>query len=346
MFNKNLKYYRLRKNMSKRELASKIDVTPMAITNYENGTRKPGMEILKLMASALEVKVSDFLAVRNESLSFSHGEFRKYTALLKNQQEYVRESVEDYFGRFFDAVELLGGDVLINAPKCNEIPLSDSAEDDACKMREYLRVGSEGPVGDLVEVLENQGVLMYPCAIDSDHFSGMNGCVDGRPYITFNNNMTPERIRSTIAHELAHALFVWPKDMGDKEVEKRATAISGAFLFPKKDVIRELGVHRSAITGDMALVCKEYGISMYLLTMRAQIVGVVSTFAAKDFYIEAAKLGWRKHEPSRIKPEEPLLFKQLVYRAVNEKEISLQRGAELLQISYKEVENECCSFGV
>ena len=30
MFNKNLKYYRLKKNMSKKELASLIGVTPMA----------------------------------------------------------------------------------------------------------------------------------------------------------------------------------------------------------------------------------------------------------------------------------------------------------------------------
>ena len=44
MFNKNLKYYRLKKNMSKKELASLIGVTPMAITYYESGERKPNMD--------------------------------------------------------------------------------------------------------------------------------------------------------------------------------------------------------------------------------------------------------------------------------------------------------------
>ncbi|MCR5058421.1 MAG: helix-turn-helix domain-containing protein, partial [Clostridiales bacterium] len=37
MFNKNLKYYRLQKNMSKKELADKCGVSAMAITHYENG---------------------------------------------------------------------------------------------------------------------------------------------------------------------------------------------------------------------------------------------------------------------------------------------------------------------
>lgn len=37
MLSKNLKYYRLKNNLSKKELASKVNVSPMAITHYENG---------------------------------------------------------------------------------------------------------------------------------------------------------------------------------------------------------------------------------------------------------------------------------------------------------------------
>ena len=91
MFCKNLTYYRLKKRMSKKELAERVHVTPMTITNYENGSRKPSMEILKALATELGVKVSDFLAIRNENLVFSHGEFRKNSSLTKSQQEYVQE---------------------------------------------------------------------------------------------------------------------------------------------------------------------------------------------------------------------------------------------------------------
>ncbi|MCC8060955.1 MAG: helix-turn-helix domain-containing protein, partial [Clostridiales bacterium] len=35
MFHKNLKFYRLKKNMTKKELASLVGVSPMSITYYE-----------------------------------------------------------------------------------------------------------------------------------------------------------------------------------------------------------------------------------------------------------------------------------------------------------------------
>jgi len=71
-------------------------------------------------------------------------------------------------------------------------------------------------------------------------------------------------------------------------------------------------------------------------------VGIVSNSLAKEFYIKANKANWRKAEPQRVRNiEKPLLFNQLVYRAVNEEGISLQRGAELLQIPVAEMDEYC-----
>lgn len=215
MFSKNLKYYRLKKNMSKKELASLVQVTPMAISYYENGERKPGMDIIKALAKALDVKISDF------------------------------------------------------------------------------------------------------------------------------KNMSPERIRSTIVHEMAHFMFIWSRGMEDKEIENRATAISGAFLLSESDAKRELGIRRSAITKDMSLICKEYGISMYLLVKRANLFGIITDNTAKDFYMKAGQHGWKRNEPIRINKEEPMLFSQLVFRAVCENEISIQKGAEILKQSYTFAADQC-----
>ena len=341
MFSKNLKYYRLRKQMTKKDLAEKANITPMAITNYENGERKPSMEILKALAAALDVRVSDFLAVRNENLVFSHGEFRKNSSLSASQQEYIRECVEEYFSRFMTSVEILGGDVLPMAPECHVLFLTPDAEENAAKLREHLGFAKDGPIEDLIGKLENKGILVYECPIDDSKFSGMNGFVNGRPYIVYNPNMTTERNRSTIVHELAHLMFEWPEDLDDKQIEKMATAIGGAFLFPRSDALRELGVHRSAITKDMELIAKEYGISMWLIAKRAQICRIITPAAEKDFYIKSSQWGWRTAEPTRIEKEEPELFKQLVYRAVNEEEISIQRGAELLMVTFNSVKTMC-----
>ena len=343
MFSKNLKYYRLSNHLSKKDLADKVGVTAMAITNYEKGERMPSMDILKALSEALNVRVSDFLAVRNDNIEFMHGEFRKNSNLSVAQQEYVRESVEEYFNRFMTAVEVLGGDVLPQAPACHSIALSADPEENGSALRRHLGFAEDGPIEDLVGKLENKGILVYEIDIDENRFSGMNGLVNGRPYIVLNSMMNPERNRSTAIHELAHLMFVWPEDLDEKKTEKLATAISGAFLFPKSDVQRELGIRRSGITGDMIPVAKEYGVSMYLLVKRAELCQVISPAVEKDFYIHASKAGWKSDEPSRIEKESPTLFNQLVYRAVNEEEISVQRGAELLKVPYEEV-LEMCSF--
>lgn len=342
MFSKNLKYYRLKNAMTKKKLAEKLNVSPMAISNYENGKRKPNMELIKQMAKVLGVRVSDFLAVRNDNLAFCHGDFRKGSTLSVNQQEYVRESVEEYFNRFMTVVEILGGKVLPDTPPTNMLQLTGDSENDACKLREHLSLAVDGPIGNLIEILENKGILIYICELNNDRFSGMSGFVNEHPYIVVNKNMSPERNRSTIVHELSHLMFIWPQDMDSSTIEDHATAISGAFLFPKADVIRELGIRRTVISKDMLFVAQEYGISMFLLVKRAQLSGVITKSLERKFYVKASSAGWRKNEPTRITRENPTLFEQLVFRAVNENEISMQRGAELLKISYDEIVSHCC----
>lgn len=336
MFGKNLKYYRLHSKLSKKELANRVGISAMAITHYENEERKPEIDILRRLASELGVRLADFLAVRSGNHQYAHCEFRKNSVLSKNDQEFICESVEEYFDRFFNVVDALGGEVLPAYPETRCIRVDHDAEEAARLLRDHLGFAADGPIQNIIGAMENKGILLFRCNIENEHFSGMNGTVDGRPYIILNTNMTPERQRSTLVHELAHVFCVFPEDMTEKECEDFATAISGAFLCPGNDMIRELGVKRTRITSDMLMVAKEYGVSTLLLMKRANILGIITRPLYRDFMIRASQHGWRKNEPSRIPEETTSLFEQLTIRAVNEDEISEQRGAELLRISYDE----------
>lgn len=346
MFSKNLKYYRLMKAMSKKDLAAQINVTPMAISHYESGNRIPQMDIIKKIAEVLEVWVSDFLATRNEKIKFCHNEFRKGSTLTKEKQQLIHERIEEHFSRFMDLIEILGEKVLPNAPKCHSLKISLDPEQDAIILRKHLNFAEDGPIDNLIGKLENKGILILVQELDDDKFSGINGFVNDRPYIMLNKNMTTERNRFTTSHELAHLMFDWSDvNLSEAEIEKHANAISGAFLFPKVDVFRELGIRRKCISKDMYMTAKEYGISMMMLAKRAEVLNVISASSAKKFYFLASKHGWRKNEPTRIPEEKALLFEQLVCRAINENEISIQRGAEFLKIPYSQVEEKCCFNG-
>lgn len=344
MFGKNLKYYRLSNNMTMKELADKVGVTSMAISNYESDKRTPNISIFRKLAEILNVKLMDFMVVRNEDLQFKHGEFRKNTALAKTRQELIYESIEEYFNRFFVVVNILGSTVLPMAPRIHNLQLVDDSEISARKLREWLNLSVEGPVNSLITLLENNGVLIYLIDINDDKFSGLNGVVSGRPYITINRNMTPERQRFTIAHELVHMAFKWNDDIDLKTCERIANSIAGAFLLPAKDAVRELGIRRSGIKGDMIVPAKEFGISMICLAYRAKELEIITENAYRSFMIKVSQNGWRRNEPSRIEQESANLFKQLVYRAVEEEAINLQRGAELLNISYKQISEELSQF--
>lgn len=341
MFAKNLKYYRLKKNMSMKALAEACGVTSMAISNYESGKRKPDIDIINKLADVLGIHVADFLSSRNTALSFEHREFRKHSSLTVAQQEYAQEAVEEYFSRFFNAVDCLDDNPLPEPPVCYSLVKSDDCEKDARELRKHLGIQEFGPIDEVIGMLENKGILVLELDINNDHFSGMNGFVNTYPYIVVNKNMRPERKRTTVLHELAHLMFIW-NDSDEKQNEKDATAIAGAMLILKEDLIRELGTYKKYITKDMALVCDEYGISMFLLVKRAAIVGIISPSLEKEFFIRANKANWKKVEPVRVhKNEEPLLFRQLVFRAVNNASITMLRGAELLKIPVSEMEQFC-----
>jgi len=346
MIGANLRYYRLKNNMTKKALAERINVTPMSITHYETDTRRPNMDILKRLADALGVKVSDFIGSSDSPLKFVHGEFRKNSNLSSSQQDLIKLSVEQHFTRFFTVADMLGGEVLPIAPVSHTLVYTGDAEADAVSLREYLSVSPSGPVGNLTDILENMGILVFLLDVDNDSFSGMNGSVNGRPYIVANRSMSPERIRSTMLHEVSHFAFDWPETLSERAVEDYVTAVSGAVLFPAQDARRELGLRRMAVTNDMVIICEEFGISMMLLVKRANILGILSDRVSTDFYIKASKAGWRRREPHRIPYEDTHLFKQLVFRAVTEEEISVSKGAELLGLSYDTVVEECRSFEV
>lgn len=343
MFSKNLKYYRLKNNLSKTALASMVGISTMSITHYENGDRRPDMTTIKALATALGVRTIDFLSNRNSNLVFVHAQFKKRDKLSLDQQEYIRESVEEYFSRFFDIVEILGGVILPAAPPIHTLPLLDTPEENAQSLRQYLHLALSGPIGNLTKTMEALGILVYFLDYDNDGFYGMNGTVNEYPYIVINRNMSADYIQSTLIHELAHFAFAWSENLTSRNVEKLIEQITEAFLLPLPDAQKELGMQRTAVSFDMILVCNEYNISLPLLVERAHRCRIISQTIYKNYCQSVKQL--EKFNSKCISIEEPQLFSRLVYRAVSEGEISIEKGAELLKCSYREVEMNCKEIG-
>ena len=349
MLGKSLRYHRLKSNLFKRQLAAMTHSTVRWITCYEQDTRIPSMETIEALAAALHVQISDFLAVWDETLVFTHGPFRRGDRLTRRQQDYIRDTIEEHMSRFHQILSILGGALLPEAPACHALPLSPSgdAEEDAKALRHSLFLPVEGPVGNLIARLEDMGILVCLLPLGYSAFSEMRGLVNGRHYIALRDNLPPEHMRSSLARALSQLRFAWPDSLTDSAIEERADAISSAFLFPREDVERVLGRgmgmgQHTISPQDMERICQEYGISLALLELRAAQCGIAPDHVPKALdRTRSEERGWNRNEPAQIPREEPLLFSQLVCRAVREHEISIQKGAEPLQQSHQTVESHC-----
>lgn len=62
----NIKILRIRNNITRKELAEKINVTDVTISRYENNTRAPGIQTLNKIATALNVNINQLLDNNNE----------------------------------------------------------------------------------------------------------------------------------------------------------------------------------------------------------------------------------------------------------------------------------------
>ena len=337
MIGKNLRYYRQLAGLSQDKLAEMVGITKMTISNYENNKRDADSDMVIKLSDALNIKASALLLNFKGSAVITHAEFRKKSGMSFSSIDMLYEKIDRYLGRFHVVLDVLGDAVLPKVTTITKVPFVD-IETSGLKMREFLSISSTGPVGNIVDALENRGIIVCQLDFADNHFSGINGTLNGRPYIAVNKLMPSERQRFTLIHELAHILFSIPDDVNE---EKTVDKITGAFLFPKDDVIREIGYSRTNICGELRPLQQEYGISMQSILIRAKQAGCITTSIYEEHQKWISKNGLRKDEKSGLAIEYSTLFEKLVVRAVSEDMINMNKASELLELPYNDVQQLC-----
>lgn len=336
MIGKNIKYYRQMKRLSQEELANRVGLNKMAVSNYELNKRTPDVSTISSLADALEVPMARLLAPDGD-LAIEHGAFRKNASITKTMQELILSSVDRYLARLFSVVSVFGEAVLAPIPQIEHMHVSNF-EEAGQHLRKMLGLPPSGPIGNIIDILENKGYIICPIEINERCFSGNSGIVNGRRYIAVNSTMSAERQRFTLIHELSHLVFRFDES---KDEERMVNGIAGAFLLPESDIKRELGPKRKDIRSSLRPIQREYNISMSSIVVRAYQVGIISNdiYQITQKWITAQ--GLRKDEKSGILPEESHLLEQLTLRAVAEDEITISRAAELLEKPFVEVRKLC-----
>lgn len=326
--------------MSQRELSNKLEgqVSPTAIEKYEKGLMMPSSSALILLSKALGMKLDYFFRPFTVAIDTKKFEFRKSASMGVKKVESIKYMVCAEIEKYLEIEGILGNMTTFTIDYSNIlVEGEDEAKLLARRLREDLNIGSDAIVS-AVELLESYGVKIIEIDHD-DKFSGTCNTAGTIPVIVINRNMTSERKRITIFHELGHLLMHCAEGVDE---EKMCNIFANEVLIPSDKFKSLLGASRHDISlVELQAIQREYGISVDALMAKAAQLNIITNNRYTSYYKKKNALPAFKEavEASHYPMEHTNRFERLVYRALASEVISTSKAAALLDISVNEVRN-------
>lgn len=304
-------------------LAEMTGVTRQAISQYETGRSSPSPDVLGSLARVLNMP-EPFFTKPERQLDRGTVFFRSMSSATKS----ARARAEGRFSWLRDIVDYLSEFVAF--PKSNFPDLSlpddplllsdDEIETAAEQVRRYWGM-TDGPIGNMVHLLENHGAVLARDLLGADTLDGLSEfvAVERRPYIVIGTDKgTPVRWRFDAAHELGHLVLHPRLDRGRlmksedfKQVEQQAHRFAAAFLLP----LDAFGDDFFAANLDALRSIKpKWKVSIAMMIMRAKQGGFISEETERRLWINYSRRRYRRNEPydDSMAAEEPKLLRRSV----------------------------------
>lgn len=309
MFNGDiLKQLRLLYGMTRKELATKLDITEQAIWQFEKNEISP--------KTSVKLKMTNLFGVRSDYFSqmSSNSNFDMTSVAFRNEAENTRKATdiqEAYLNALDSLVVYL--ESIVTIPNQKIIDLVDtlsqkeqdnaSLEEIALFVREFLEVSGDN--SDLLYRLEKSGIYIFErnMANNEDAYSIWSN--NNRPFIILGIGKTAVRRNFDLAHELGHLLLHRNIDFStlskDEFLEKESEANNFAsyFLLPKEEFCKDMTnlVGKRVSNPDNYIDLKlKYSVSIQALEYRAFKLGLISPSQHGYFYRLINKNNYRTFE--------------------------------------------------
>lgn len=338
---KNLKRIRLLKNLSLKDAGNLLNMTATAISKYEKGEILPDSKKLIDFANAYNVKSIELLKVYNvPKMKFTS--FRKKKRLTGQNLELLEELIQNEVAKYLEIIEMNNIDtdnIKLKKYSCNNLEDAEKAAND---FRNYIKISNKQPISDLINILENLGIIIIQIKNPNnrfDDFDGLSEFVNNIPVIVLLDDIKDgARQRFTIAHELGHLVLNINNDELDEE--KLCNRFASALLMPKEAIINEFGYSRGNIRFfELTAFKNEFKVSYTAIVYRLKDLNIISEYLYKKLSIFLSqRIG--KNDPKPIQPETSFQFKKIVYKLEADKIISVNKACELLGVTVDEYNNE------
>jgi Zn-dependent peptidase ImmA (M78 family)/DNA-binding XRE family transcriptional regulator len=293
----------------KSELAEQVHLSAAAIGQFESGVSRPNTGTIAQLSMALGVPPGFFSVGRPQvDLAEDNVHFRSLRSTSKRDRTQARAQVR----LLAEIVGVLSRRVRLPAVDLPEYFQEASPEAVAREIRELWELG-EGPVGDMVRLLERHGVIVLRLDATSDDLDAFSCWISAdRPYVILTNNKRKaDRSRFDAAHELFHLIAHHDASPGDKALEEAAHRFAASFLLPEPAMRKELPQRVDwRRLGELKL---RWGVSMAALLFRARSLGLVSEDAYRRGMMDMSRRNWRQNEPVDLgEPEQPQVLRRAI----------------------------------
>ncbi len=296
--------------LSQADVAQALGVSQALIGKWEASLGIPNKEQIVALATTLGV-LPDFFYVDRAKRLASLSDFY-HRALSKARRQDVKaiharcSIIDIQIDRLLNITELPADRI----PNIDPAEFSGDVERIADVAREEMEI-RPGPIRSLVDEIEKCGAIVIDRSLEVCEVDALCRWVPELPKLFFLNGAKPaDRIRFSLAHELAHTVLHFGRDCNPKQAEEEADTFASAFLMPAKDIRRDFR-GRVSLTA-LAAIKRKWRVSMQAAARRAHTLGVINADRYRSLCIQMSRKGWRKSEPVNISGEAPRVFSQLL----------------------------------
>lgn len=295
------------------ELASQVDISKSFLANVEHGVKLPSERVLDALAEALMFEPSFFLRPVRSAVGETDCNFRsrKRTPASLRARARARGTLLTEFIAYVE--EQVEGIPEYRVPFVPNVVTEDDAERAAHRCRAELGLGLDGPIHDLVGVLEHCGIVVTRLVGTTDKIDAFSWVKRRGVVVLSADKRSSTRSRTDAAHELGH-LAMHPDHATDRAVdderEKQAFAFARAFLLPRSAFVREFP--RRMEWPALFEMKARWGVSVSALVYRARTLDLISAIQYQRAYKFMSKHGWNRSEPHEPPAEEPGMISQAV----------------------------------
>lgn len=335
------------RDLSGTALADLLGVTRQAVSQYEAGKQCPRPDVMEKIYRVLNLPPAFFTRAA-APLPPTPVFYRSLAATTKR----ARTRAERRYGWLREITAFVANYVDLPAINLPAPPIDDplaltnaDIEALASSARRHWGMG-EGPISDLVLLLESNGVIVTRTEFGAETLDGFSQWWDGEhPFVILGTDKgSCARSRFDAAHELGHLLMHRKVDRREftrasehKRIEEQANRFASAFLLPQKTFASEV---YSAKLDTFKEMKPRWKVSIATMIHRAIDLRFIDEEEGKRLWINRSRRGWRNWEPldDELEVERPRFLARSFQLLADSKTLSPAEIRAALPFSPKDVE--------